>query len=30
MVAAGALILFLGGAIWGYDPTRGMLHRKSR
>ncbi|MEY4684570.1 MAG: hypothetical protein RLZ25_1029 [Pseudomonadota bacterium] len=30
LVAAAALALFLGGAVWGYDPTRGMLHRKSR
>ncbi len=29
-VAAGALTVFLGGAIWGYDPTRGILHRRSR
>jgi len=30
VVAGGALLVFLGGAIWGYDPTRGILHRKSR
>ena len=30
LVAGGALLVFLGGAIWGYDPTRGILHRKSR
>lgn len=30
LVAGGALMVFLGGAIWGYDPTRGILHRKSR
>ncbi len=30
LVAGAALLVFLGGAIWGYDPTRGNLHRKSR
>ena len=30
IVTAITASIFLAGAVWGYDPTRGILHRKSR
>ena len=28
LVVLGALIVFFGLAVWGYDPRRGIIHRR--